>query len=305
METRAHYILIGAFTFCAGAAALWFSLWLSRSTLDSDYRLYDILFNEAVSGLSVGSPVQYSGIRVGEVERLWLDPQDPRRVWARSRVIGSAPIKTDTTARLALLNITGASSIELSQGLPASPLLRAEGGGIPVIEAEPSSFTQLRTSSEELLLGVTELLDRANAVLAPQNAEHLTSLLSNLDSLTAALNTQQDSLREGLQGLIAVGSSMTQLVQRVDEQFTRHGEPLFANLNQTVVNMERFSERLDTLVGDNSNAVGAGMQSLAELAPAMQELRAILSSLSDISRRLGDDPAAFLLGTDNIKEFQP
>lgn len=297
--------MIGAFTFCAGAAALWFSLWLSRSTLDSDYRLYDILFNEAVSGLSVGSPVQYSGIRVGEVERLWLDPQDPRRVWARSRVIGSAPIKTDTTARLALLNITGASSIELSQGLPASPLLRAEGGGIPVIEAEPSSFTQLRTSSEELLLGVTELLDRANAVLAPQNAEHLTSLLSNLDSLTAALNTQQDSLREGLQGLIAVGSSMTQLVQRVDEQFTRHGEPLFANLNQTVVNMERFSERLDTLVGDNSNAVGAGMQSLAELAPAMQELRAILSSLSDISRRLGDDPAAFLLGTDNIKEFQP
>ena len=126
METRAHYILIGAFTLGLGAAALLFGLWMSRATLDSDYRLYDIVFQEAVAGLSVGSPVQYSGIRVGEVERLTLDPEDPRQVWARVRVVSTAPVKVDTTARLALLNITGSSSIALSQGLPSSPLLTAD-----------------------------------------------------------------------------------------------------------------------------------------------------------------------------------
>lgn len=304
METRAHHILIGLFTLAAAAAALLFALWMSRSTLDSDYRLYDVLFNETVSGLSVGSPVQYSGIRIGEVERLWLDPTDPRRVWARIRVSSSAPIKVDTMARLALLNITGASSIELSQGLPTSALLRAQEG-IPIIEAEPSSLTQLRTNSEELLLSVTELLDRANALLAPENAKHLSNTLANLDTFTAEMVAQQDTLRDGLGGLVEAGDSLKALLSRLDDQLSRQGEPLLANANDAVANLERFSERLDTLVNDNTAAVGAGMQSLSELAPAMQELRAILSTLSDISRRLEDDPAAFLLGTDNIQEFQP
>ncbi|MCB1666018.1 MAG: MCE family protein [Pseudomonadales bacterium] len=304
METRAHHILVGLFTLAAAASALVFALWMSRSSLDSDYRLYDVLFNEAVSGLGVGSAVQYSGIRIGEVERLWLDPTDPRKVWARIRVSSSAPIKVDTTARLALLNITGASSIELSQGLPTSALLRADNG-IPIIEAEPSSLTQLRTNSEELLLSVTELLDRANALLAPENATHLSNTLENLDTFTTAMAGQQDTLREGLETLVKAGDGLTALLARLDQQLSVHGEPLLASANNTMANLERFSERLDILVDDNTAAVGAGMQSLSELAPAMQELRAILSTLSDISRRLEDDPAAFLLGTDNIQEFQP
>lgn len=304
METRAHHILVGLFTLAAAASALVFALWMSRSSLDSDYRLYDVLFNEAVSGLGVGSAVQYSGIRIGEVERLWLDPTDPRKVWARIRVSSSAPIKVDTTARLALLNITGASSIELSQGLPTSALLRADNG-IPIIEAEPSSLTQLRTNSEELLLSVTELLDRANALLAPENATHLSNTLENLDTFTTAMAGHQDTLREGLETLVKAGDGLTALLARLDQQLSEHGEPLLASANNTMANLERFSERLDILVDDNTAAVGAGMQSLSELAPAMQELRAILSTLSDISRRLEDDPAAFLLGTDNIQEFQP
>lgn len=304
METRAHHILVGLFTLAAAASALVFALWMSRSTLDSDYRLYDVLFNEAVSGLGVGSAVQYSGIRIGEVERLWLDPTDPRKVWARIRVSSSAPIKVDTTARLALLNITGASSIELSQGLPTSALLRADNG-IPIIEAEPSSLTQLRTNSEELLLSVTELLDRANALLAPENATHLSNTLENLDTFTTAMAGQQDTLREGLETLVKAGDGLTMLLTRLDQQLSAQGEPLLVSANNTAANLERFSERLEILVNDNTAAVGAGMQSLSELAPAMQELRAILSTLSDISRRLEDDPAAFLLGTDNIQEFQP
>ncbi|MDP3516899.1 MAG: MlaD family protein, partial [Pseudohongiella sp.] len=121
METRAHHILIGLFTALAGAGLMLFVMWKSQSVADSEMKHYDILFREAVSGLSVGSLVQYSGIRVGDVERLTLDPQDPRLVWARVRVAGDTPVKVDTSARLALLNITGASGIELSQGTPQSP----------------------------------------------------------------------------------------------------------------------------------------------------------------------------------------
>lgn len=304
METRAHYILIGAFTLGLGAAALLFGLWMSRATLDSDYRLYDIVFQEAVAGLSVGSPVQYSGIRVGEVERLTLDPEDPRQVWARVRVVSTAPVKVDTTARLALLNITGSSSIALSQGLPSSPLLTADNG-VPVIHAEPSSMAMLRTGSEELLLSVTTLLDRANALLSTDNASRVSRVLENLDTFTTAMTEQQDTLREGLQNLASAGSDLSSLLRSLDQQLATHSGPFLENVNATVTNMERFSARLDTLLEENSDAMGNGMQSLSELAPAMQELRGILGTLSEISRRLEDDPAGFLLGTDNIQDFEP
>ena len=107
METRAHHVLIGLFTVIVVAGALLFGLWLAKSSVDTEFKDYEIVFNEAVSGLSKGSAVQYSGIKVGDVVTLRLDPKDPRRVLARIRLGGDTPIKEDTQAKLALAGITG------------------------------------------------------------------------------------------------------------------------------------------------------------------------------------------------------
>ncbi|OXS13558.1 mammalian cell entry protein, partial [Zobellella denitrificans] len=217
METRAHHVLIGVFTLAVAAAVLLFALWLAKAGGERDARRYDILFREPVSGLSVGSAVQYSGIRVGEVERLTLDPDDPRQVWARVRIAGDAPVKTDTRARLALTNITGAAHIELSQGSPESPLL-ARDDEIPVIVAEPSPLARLRLNSEELLLAITTLMDNANRMLSEDNARHLGRVLANLDATTSTLAAQQDSLAAGLQSLAAAGDQLQRLLARLDAQ---------------------------------------------------------------------------------------
>lgn len=99
METRAHHVLIGLFTVIVVAGALLFGLWLAKSSVDTEFKDYEIVFNEAVSGLSKGSAVQYSGIKVGDVVTLRLDPKDPRRVLARIRLGGDTPIKEDTEAK--------------------------------------------------------------------------------------------------------------------------------------------------------------------------------------------------------------
>jgi phospholipid/cholesterol/gamma-HCH transport system substrate-binding protein len=75
--------------------------------------------------------------------------------------------------------------------------------------------------------------------------------------------------------------------------------------SNTAANLEQFSQKLDTLLSDNSQALSNGMQSLSELGPAIADLRGVLSTLNDITTRLEEDPAGFLLGGDNIKEFQP
>lgn len=89
METRAHHVLIGLFTLIIFTAVLLFSLWLTKSGTDRQFKQYDIVFNEAVSGLSQGSTVNYSGIRVGEVTMLRLIPTCRPK---SGRAFGSRPL---------------------------------------------------------------------------------------------------------------------------------------------------------------------------------------------------------------------
>ncbi|MGH8116608.1 MAG: MlaD family protein, partial [Rhodanobacteraceae bacterium] len=61
METRAHHVLIGAFTLVVVALVVLFALWLGKTSLNRQFHYYDIVFTEAVTGLSKGSAVQYNG----------------------------------------------------------------------------------------------------------------------------------------------------------------------------------------------------------------------------------------------------
>src|SRR5512141_382988 len=126
METRASYVLIGAFTLLVLVSSLLFVLWLGKFSLEREWDYYDIVFKEAVTGLTVGGAVQYSGIQVGEVRKLSLAPDDPRQVIAHVRLHGDTPVKTDTKARLTLLGLTGVTVIQLSGGTPGAARLVPE-----------------------------------------------------------------------------------------------------------------------------------------------------------------------------------
>ena len=86
METKANYVLIGAFTLIVSLALLGFGLWAAKYSSDRTWQEYRVVFREAVTGLSVGSPVQYNGIAVGSITELNLVPDDPRQVVARIRL---------------------------------------------------------------------------------------------------------------------------------------------------------------------------------------------------------------------------
>lgn len=305
METRAHYILVGLFTLIAGAGALLFALWMTGAGAAREVNTYDVLFREPVSGLSVGSPVQYSGIRVGEVDQLSLDPRDPRIVLARIEVLASVPVKVDTVARQTLLNITGASAIELSEGLPESPNLAASAGNVPVIEATPSSLSQLRVTSEELLVSASSLLERANQLFSDENARRVSQVLDDVDTITSVLAEQQTNLRVGLEGLAESSRSLSDLLRRADDQLARYEEPVLGGLATAVDDLRQISRQLDVLVADSTPAITAGMQGIAELGPAIRDLRSILVNIDTMTRQLADDPAGFVLGSDNIQEYRP
>ncbi|MEI2416284.1 MlaD family protein [Orrella sp. JC864] len=312
METRAHHILIGLFTVLATAAILAFALWLSGSKDDVQTRHYVVIFNEPITGLSRGSAVQYSGIRVGNVAELNLDRRDPRKVIARIQVDAGVPVKQDTRARLAITGITGNAVIQLTGGTPESPLLQAPEGQDPVIVATPSPLSRLLADGDDVMGNINELLFNAKTLLSPQNTAHISATLANLEAATGALAGQREALddlvtqlrqasREGTRTL----AQATQLLENANAALTGEGGQALASANQAMTSLARTAERIDGLLSANGPALDSGLQGIGQLGPAVNELRSAMAALTAIARRLEDNPANYLLGRERIEEFRP
>jgi len=312
METRAHHVLIGLFTVIVVAGALLFGLWLAKSSVDTEFKDYEVVFNEAVSGLSKGSAVQYSGIKVGDVVTLRLDPKDPRRVLARIRLGGDTPIKEDTRAILALTGITGTSIIQLSGGTPQSPTLKGKDGHLPTIIASPSPIARLLTDSGDLVAGVNMLMLNANKMFSSQNVDRISQTLEHLEQTTGTIADQRGDIRQAMQQLASVGKQAgamleqtSALMRNANGMLNDQGKQMFGSAEQAMKSLEQSSATINELLTTNQDSLNSGMQGLNGLAPAVRELRDTLTSLRAISQRLEANPTGYLLGNDKDKEFTP
>jgi phospholipid/cholesterol/gamma-HCH transport system substrate-binding protein len=312
METRAHHVLIGAFTVIVIAAALLFALWLVKSSADRQFEEFDIVFNEAVTGLSQGSAVQYNGIKVGSVTHLKLDPADPRRVLARVRLRGDTPVLQDTRAKLALTGVTGVAIIQLSGGTPGNPPLTAPDGAVAVIVADPSPLTQLLANGEDLMTNINEVVSRVSKLLSADNVAHIDHTLEHLDKATGVIADQREDIRELLRQL-AIASKQANATLEQAQKLAGNANNLIDGPTRETLNsaknamasLERATASIDKILNDNRDALNGGLQGLNEIGPAVHELRDAAGSLRGISRRFDENPAGFLLGRDRSKEFVP
>jgi phospholipid/cholesterol/gamma-HCH transport system substrate-binding protein len=302
MEPRAHHVLIGLFTLLVGGAALLFSLWLGKSSLDRTHASYEVVFREAVSGLSIGSPVQFNGIKVGEVSQLQLDQADPTKVLAVIRVSASTPVRQNTQARLSMAGITGIAFIQLSSAAADSPPLRSRAGRLPQIIATPSPISRLLTDGSDLLSKISELLTNANLLFSPENSENFGKLLASLEHTSSSMAGQSDHLAE-LAGQTL--EQTNQLLASSNRLLEQNGSASLEQLQLGLASLQRSSASLEQLLVQNQAPLNQGLQSLGELQPALQELRQTLANLRSISQRLESNPAGFLLGREQATEFHP
>ena len=126
METRANYVLIGAFTLAVIAAAFGFVLWFQSLHTTKQRSPIRIVFEGPASGLRNGGSVNFNGIRIGEVVSVKLD--NPRRVVALAMVENNAPIRKDTLVGLEFQGLTGVAAISLKGGEETAPAGAARRG---------------------------------------------------------------------------------------------------------------------------------------------------------------------------------
>jgi phospholipid/cholesterol/gamma-HCH transport system substrate-binding protein len=313
METRAHHVIIGAFAIGIFLFAMGFVLWLSKSSIDREFAYYDIVFNEAVTGLSKGGTVQYNGIKVGEVTQLSLAKDDPRKVIARIRLDSEVPVKQDTRAKLGLQGVTGVAFIQLSGGAPTSPALKpTPQNPVPVIRSEESALSKLLASGSDIITSANDLLIRANQVLSQENVDRISKTLENLEGVTDTVNSQREDLSLALKQLSSATGELKKTLTTLDSMATttndlmkNNARQVLESTNKALESIDRVANATNSLIGDNRAAIGEfSEQGLRQLGPAIVELRETLRSLKQVADRLSDSNS-LLLGREQLKEFEP
>ncbi|WP_417501531.1 MlaD family protein [Marinobacter sp.] len=312
MEPKAHHLLIGLFTLISVVAALLFALWLAKSSADREWAYYEIVFDQAVGGLAKGNPVLYSGVEVGDVLQLTLDPANPSHVRVLVRVEQSVPVRKDTRVGLVLANITGSMNVQFSGGSQDSPVLYGTKDNPALITAEPSAFKTLLTNGEALLTKAEQLLTSANKLLSQENTDNLTAILRNARAASDSLLGSRDQLVALLERMDNASQRAAEAASKVSDfsdnanaLLQNEGKAVMTNMNLAMTKVQDTVARIDNLTRDNEGALDSGLQGMGELAPALRELRNTLRNLNQFTRRLEENPRGTLWGGPAIKEVSP
>jgi phospholipid/cholesterol/gamma-HCH transport system substrate-binding protein len=303
METKANYVLIGAFTIAVAVFGLLFSLWAAKYSSDRSWQEYKVVFNEPVTGLTEGGSVQYNGIAVGTVQRLTLSPQDPRRVEALLKIGADVPVKVDTRAKLSQQGITGSPFIQLTGGNPSTPrLLPRDNDDIPVIQTEPSALQNIADTANRIV-------ERLDKVMSEENIAHINQTLANLDNMTSAIGGQKEDLRALVQNLRQATDQLNTTLATTNHavgNIDRDLPQVLAKLDSTLARLDSAAGNADKILGENRAAINSfANDGLAQLGPTLGELRSLIRDLRRISDRLNQNPTRFILGRDAPKEFEP
>src|SRR5579872_2234139 len=141
METRAPYVIVGAFVLSAIAAVFGFVYWLNNTGGIGKRDTYQVVFNGPVPGLLVGAGVLFNGIRVGEVTSLAITADRPREVRASIAVAQNTPVRADTKVGLDFQGLTGVPVVALEGGEDSSgsltnrTLVAEQGAGQSMTQA--------------------------------------------------------------------------------------------------------------------------------------------------------------------------
>jgi len=197
METRAPFVVIGAFVLAAIAAVFGFVYWLHNTGGLGPRTTYHVQFEGSVPGLLVGAAVLFNGIRVGEVAELGLAADNPRRVNATIAVTSTTPVRRDTKVGLEFQGLTGVPVVALEGGQ-----LLGASGPVPTLIAEAGAGQSMSQAARDALR-------RVDAVLA-DNAGPLKTTIANLQVFSEGLarNTGKlDGIVIGLERMTSGGTS--------------------------------------------------------------------------------------------------
>jgi paraquat-inducible protein B len=328
MGDKTAFLRVGLLLVLGAIGVVALLLFLGRGRVRNG-EILETYFPESVEGLTVGSPVKYRGVALGQVTEIGLvsatygrtqpgefSPSSFGLVLVRFVIdparLGEAPdpqeaIKLGLRIRIATQGITGLTYLELdfvnARQFPAMQVpWEPQHTYIPSM---PSTFAQVQNAAQALLSKLTNVdlvalsgslervLDDVHLQLTGGDAHVALTAVAEL-----ATNLRDTEKQADLPGLVAdLRTTLAAVRNAADGPTTRE---LLTNGDRAADRIAQAAARLPPLIAAVEQTVRRINSDVADihsdLAPILRDAQAAVSNLRDASESLRRYPAGVLLG---------
>jgi phospholipid/cholesterol/gamma-HCH transport system substrate-binding protein len=296
MSPKSEQTIVGLFVLVAGGLLV-AAVFAINGAFGHAANTYHAYFQFA-GGLEPGSAVRYSGgPKVGRVESLRIDPNDPSHIDLTFSVQPDSLVKTDTKVKIMSMSPLGDNHLELIPGSPQAPI--APAGALLASEkyvdfnALTEQINNIAPQAQKLLYTLDEratdlkvTLDRVNDLLNAQNRSNLSATIAETRGLVADSRPQ---VKTALQN-----------VNDVTEKL----KPLLDDFRKTSDQANEALTHIDSLVGETRPEVRQAIAQLRSTLKSLNELTGGLNQTVDVNSENIDQVLDNLLHvTENLKEF--
>src|SRR6266702_4321936 len=230
-------------------------------------------------GLEPGATVRYAGgPKVGRVDSIQLDPQNPARLDIVFSVQSDLPVKVDSSVKIMSMSPLGDNHLEIYPG-SARAQRAASGAALPSLKyvdfnALTAQLNDLNPQAQELLRNlndraseVKETIARVNDLLGPQNRANLAATIANARGILEEIRKTSEQANQTLNHVDAmVGENRADVRQAVVE------------LRRTLTNMTDASARLDQTLDVNSENIDELLDNMRHVTENLKEFTATIKT---------------------------
>ncbi|MGQ1890792.1 MlaD family protein [Thermophagus sp. OGC60D27] len=262
MKNRSKNIRLGIFIVTGTSVLLFLIVYFTARELFRKSDTYYVSFRDiSVSGMEMGSPVKYLGIKVGTISDIRINPQDITSVIVELSLKPGTPIKEDAKADIVSLGITGMKAIEIRGGTNEAKLL------------SPGSNIQPGSSLASEITGRAEVI-----------AKKAEAVLNNLQLFTHPDTLAQ--ITKTIQKFNKLAQDADRAVLQLDTLISQNKQ----NLSTTIENVNTISESILEVTGPLSHAAER-----INLLVQSDSINDIIGNTKSITQKLKDSDISQLI----------
>jgi len=321
MKARTQKIRLGIFIFISSVILASLILFFAASQILEKTDTYYITYhNVSVSGLEVGSPVNYLGIKIGTISNITIDPGDVSSIIVELALQKGTPIKTDAYADIVSLGITGLKTIQIRGGSNEAEFL-SKG---EFIKAGASAAEEI-TGKASVIAEKTEMvINNLQMFTTPENIKKFSDAAENINLLAGQLTTtiqlvdtllkeNRTEVRETIQTTTLVASNINESSLKLKQTINNINNIIQSDTIQEILsnahdisqllkqsNLRKFIENLALVTDQTRQLLYKVDQELdmnsQEFAESIRLLRITLSNLEETSNKINSDPSILIRG---------
>jgi phospholipid/cholesterol/gamma-HCH transport system substrate-binding protein len=294
-------IKVGVMVILAGILFLTALVFVGGVNLFRKKKVTYTTYFKFAGGLEPGTFVRFGGLKVGTVQAARIDPEDSTRIRVTLQVADGTPVRANSKARISSLGFLGENYVEVSPGTrDAAPLPPgSEVASVEIVQLAEvfNNVNNITVDANKLVNDLddrvliladnaNQLVNNLNAVVGPENREHLNTALANADSLLAE---SRPRLNKTLANLETASGKLG---------------PTVDNANTTISKTNTLADHLNTLVAENRKEIH---DVLLRLQTSLQAAQRLVNNLDDTlennRNNLDETLENIRISSQNLKQF--